>query len=311
MKVITLTPNPALDVSTSVGQIIPEKKLRCAAAQYHPGGGGINVSRVIQRLGGQTLAIFPVGGGTGDHLASLLEKENVRLDPVKSTTITRQSFAVTETSTALQYRFGLPGEVITDAEGEQLLERLEKHLPQADYIVASGSLPPGLPEDFYGQVALLAKQHQTRMILDTSGTPLLHALKVGVFLIKPNLGELATITNRQHISGPEQEKLAMQLVESGKASVVVISMGARGAMLASQKRILYRSSPTVSPKSTIGAGDSMVAGMVYALANKKAMIEVLTYGVACGTATTMREGTGLCQPEDVKQVLEWMNVGSK
>ncbi len=306
MKIITLTPNPALDISTTVPQLVPERKMRCGAPAYHPGGGGINVARVIHRLKGQTVAVFPSGGASGQHVEKLLAIEGIDTDTISVQGLTRESFAVTESSSQLQYRFGLPGNPLAETEWQQLLHHLEKQLSQVDFLVASGSLPPGVPEDFYAQVASLAKRYDTKLVLDTSGVPLQKAVDAGVYLLKPNLSELASITGVEHISGTEQEDLAKALIAKGKATVIVVSMGARGAMIATNKGIEYCVPPTIPPKSTIGAGDSMVAGIVYALAQHKPIAEVLRYGVACGTATTMQAGTGLCQLEDVNKVLQWM-----
>ncbi len=308
MKILTLTLNPALDISATAPRIQPEAKLRCSSPRYNPGGGGINVSRVIRRLGGESLAVFTSGGYTGRRLEDLLTQEGVHFNAVAVNGETRESLSVTDVSTNLQYRFGFPGEPLSEKDLKNCLDALKKEMAKPDFLVASGSLPPGAPVDFFAQVAALAWKTNTRFILDTSGEPLRAALEAGVFLAKPNLGELAALHGKTDISDDEQEALATHFIEQKKAEIVVVSLGARGAMLASKEGLLYATPPVVPRKSTVGAGDSMVAGMAFALAHGKTPAEVLRWGVACGTATTMREGTELCRREDVERLMGLVRI---
>lgn len=307
--IITITLNPALDKSTHVHQVLPEKKLRCEAPVYEPGGGGINVSRAIKKLGGKSCTWFLEGGPAGQKLCELLKEEGVDYWTVKTRNWSRENLMVMEDSTGNQYRFGMPGPETDESEWKRILERLElvKEAEMPKYVVASGSLPPGVPDDFYLQLAELANQRGFRLIVDTSGNALLKAAGEGVYLLKPNLGELAALANKDKISALEQEEIAMQVLHEGKCQVLVVSLGPRGAMLASKESgISYVVPPTVPQKSAVGAGDSMVAGMVMSLVKGCSLEEVVRYGVAAGTAATMTAGSELCRKEDTEEIFKWL-----
>ncbi|MFN7116341.1 MAG: 1-phosphofructokinase family hexose kinase [Saprospiraceae bacterium] len=302
MKIVTLTVNAALDISTAVDKLLPEAKLRCEAPRYDPGGGGVNVARVIKRLGGEALAVLQSSGSPGAKIEQLLQGEGVAYQSVPTQEWTRESVTVLDKGNGLQYRFVLPGPTLSEAECQAFFQAI-RDLPEVPaFLVGSGSLPPGVPVSFYADLAQLAKELDTKLIVDTSGPGLKAAVEAGVFMIKPNLKELSALTGKAEVVHEEQEAMAKQLIAEGKCEMVVVSLGARGAMLASREGIVYATPPTVKVRSTVGAGDSMVAGMVWALAQGWDCRRVLQYGVACGTATTMNEGTGLCQKQDVEAI---------
>lgn len=301
-NIVTLTLNPTIDKSTRVDQMVPEHKLRCDKPVYDPGGGGINVSRVLRRLKGDSLAIFTAGGHTGHFLQDLLAQEGVRQLPVFIADRTRENFIVLETSTNHQYRFGLGGPALTQNEWQKCLTVLEELEPQPDFLVASGSLPPGVPSDFYARVAGIARKKKARFILDTSGEALRLAANEGVYLLKPNQQELSKLVGNELIQVEGVEGAARHLIQQGYCEVVVVSLGPEGAMLVAENEVVRVPAPNVPKRSTVGAGDSMVAGMVWQLAQGKSLAEVVHFGVACGTAATMNEGTELCHPADVERL---------
>ncbi|WP_347159022.1 1-phosphofructokinase family hexose kinase [Pontibacter chitinilyticus] len=307
--IITITLNPALDKSTRVKHVQPDKKLRCEAPVFEPGGGGINVSRAVHKLGGQSCAWFLAGGPPGDKLCELLKKEQVDFWAVPTKNWTRENLAVTEETTGNQYRFGMPGPEVTEEECRVIVNRLEQ-IPEAKlpkYVIASGSLPPGVPNDFYLQLAEIASRRNFRLVVDTSGEAMLKAAGEGVFMLKPNLGELASLAGQEEISVLQQEKIAHEVLEQGKCKLLVVSLGPRGAMMASKETgITYIMPPTVPQQSTVGAGDSMVAGIVLRLLKGCAMDEAVRYGVAAGTAATMTPGSELCRKEDTEQIFQWL-----
>lgn len=305
--ILTLTLNAALDKTTTVERLQPESKLRCEMPKYEPGGGGINVSRVLKRLGVDASAIFAEGGTAGDTIEQLLRKELVPCIPIPISGATRENLTVFVKSTQRQYRFVMPGATLSELEWRSFLHYFEKAEPSPAFVVASGSLPEGVPADFYSQLANILRAKGSKLVLDSSGEPLQKALETGVFLIKPNLKELSTLLGKEALNHDEQEQTAMQLVESGKCEKVVVSLGARGAMLASKKGIEYATPPTVQVKSTVGAGDSMVAGIVWALLQGWDDLRTLRYGVACGTATTMNTGTELCHHQTVEEIFALLN----
>jgi 6-phosphofructokinase 2 len=310
MKVLTLTLNPALDKSTSIEHLAPEHKLRCEPPKYEPGGGGINVARVLRRFGTEALALYQSGGPAGQIIQELLEQEKVPAQGVPTTTWTRENLMVSDRSNTLQYRFVMPGPTLTPIEYQQFLDAISNLPVKPDFVVASGSLPAGVPNDFYGSVTKLCNDLDIGTVLDTSGTALKAALGTGVELIKPNLKELANLFGKEEISAEQEEDLAMELVRSGQSELVAVSLGARGAMLASADGVIYGMPPSVKVLTTVGAGDSMVAGMVYALCQKMNLEEVLRYGVACGTAATIKPGTGLADPNDVERLRKLVRVFS-
>ncbi len=308
-SIVTLTINPAIDKSSSVDHIEPEHKLRCSNPKFEAGGGGINVSRAIKKLGNESIAIFPSGGHTGIGLEDLLTEEGIKQLPVKIKNLTRENFSIVESDTNNQFRFNMGGSEMSEEEGQACLDLIAHLEPKPDYIVASGSLPPGLPKDFFARVAQISKKLNSKFILDTSGEALKLAANEGVYLLKPNLGELhmlADLDEEEPIDGNKIIELAMQIIDKGNCEVVVVSLGAEGALLVSKEKVEHITAPKINKKSTVGAGDSMVAGMVLSLAHEKSLSEMVRYGVACGTAATMNEGTELCKKSDVDNLYDWI-----
>ncbi|MDJ1482325.1 1-phosphofructokinase family hexose kinase [Cytophagaceae bacterium YF14B1] len=304
MGIVTLTLNPAIDKSTSIDRLVPEHKLRCENPKFEAGGGGINVSKAIHKLGGESLAIFPAGGPTGTLLIDLLQEDKITCKAVPTEQWTRENFIVVEHSTNAQYRFGMPGPQLSEIEAQACLEAIKAAHP--DYLVASGSLPPGLPTDFYARVAKLAKEINARLILDTSGEPLKLAANEGVFLLKPNVGELSKMVGVETLETDDVDDAAKEIINRGDCGIVVVSMGPAGALLVTKDGHEHIPAPTVLKKSTVGAGDSMVAGMTWSLANGKTPQEMVRMGVACGSAATMNSGTQLFKMEDVRKLYDWI-----
>ena len=264
-NIITLTVNPAIDKSTTVAGIKSHSKLRCSIPVYEAGGGGINVSRALFELGGTSTCMYLAGGATGSHLKELLLDDRIPQQIVPIAGRTRENLAVTDTTNNQQYRFGMPGPQVTESEWKHLLERLDAVLLDGDFLIASGSLSPGMPSDFFKHVGAIAKERKVRFILDTSGEALMQGVQGGVYLLKPNLGELAGLCGLKTISFQELEPVAQSFLKENPCEILVVSLGAQGAMMVTRDTVEYVASPIVYQKSTIGAGDSMVAGMAFAL----------------------------------------------
>lgn len=297
--ILTLTINPALDLYSRVEKVFPGEKLRCEKAKIDPGGGGVNVSRVIHRLGGETTALYTRGGYTGEIFKDLLEKEEVKQDTVEIAGSIRQNIAVTETSTGELYRFGFPGPSLTEIEYQDVLTKLNLY-KKADFWVASGSLPPGVPEDFYAQVAEKARKDNVKLVLDTSGKAYSGILKEGAYLLKPNMNELEDLVGEKAEDEQQQKELLLQVLEKYPIEVIVLSLGSKGALLATKGKVRHFPAPAVVPISSIGAGDSMVAGMVFSLSRGDELEKAILYGLACGSATIKSPGTELLKQEDVE-----------
>ncbi len=304
-KIITLTLNPALDKTISVEELVPEKKLRSSFSQVEPGGGGINVSRALHKLGGSSEAVYLSGGYTGKHFEELLINEGVISVALPVKGDTRENFVVVDDSTNKQYRFGMEGPEITEPEWQQALQYINAQ-PEIAYIVASGSLPPGVPSNIFAQLAVVAKQKNARLIVDTSGAALKDAVDEGLFLIKPNLEELGSLSGKDKLAKEEIITAARSIIQGGGCEVMVVSMGKDGAMLITKDKQLEVKPPKVTVHSTVGAGDSMVGGMLMALSNDWSLEDVLYYGIAAGTAATMNHGTELCKKEDTERLFAKM-----
>lgn len=307
MKIVTLTLNPALDKSSSIEQLLPHKKLRCEEPTYEPGGGGINVSRAIKILGGNSLAIFAGGGHSGDKIQELLKDEGVEQNYIRIKNPTRENFMVMENSTGNQYRFGMPGNEMSEEELQKCLQAIKDLPGDVEYLVASGSLPPGAPEDFYATIAKTAQEKNIRCVIDTSGEALTKAAGPGVCIMKPNLGELSQLAGKDEITGMEQEDIAKKIIEEGKAQILIVSLGPRGAMLVTKETVEYVVPPTVKQNSTVGAGDSMLAGIILSMSRGDTLRDSIKWGVAAGTAATITPGTELCRKKDVERIYEWLS----
>jgi len=306
-SIATLTLNPAIDKNTNIDRVIAEDKLRCEAPTREPGG-GINVSRVVHRLGGTSTAVYTSGGPTGTILETLLDDEELAHTPVSTEDWTRENLIVSETSTDRQYRFGMPGPELSADELEACLDALRTLDPAPDYLVASGSLPPGVPDDTYARVAEVAHALNAHAILDTSGAALRRAMDVGWYLLKPNLRELEQLAGRSLETESEQRDAARGFIGKGWCEVVVLSMGAAGALLITADQTEHVRSPTVPIRSRVGAGDSMVGGLTLALARDLDLHDAVRFGVAAGAAAVTTPGTELCHRSDTERLFEQMRA---
>jgi 6-phosphofructokinase 2 len=303
-QIVTLTINPALDKISGITQVVPNQKLRCEAPEYQAGGGGINVSRAIHRLGGESLALYPSGGFTGEIFKQKLESENVNYRPVPIEENIRENLTLFEGNTNQQFRFIMPGPVFSDLELENILDEIKNLNPVPEYLVASGSIPEGVPTDFYSRVVKICDDLGCKTIVDTSGQPLKMAAEAGVFLLKPNMRELANLAGSTIESEAHQIEAAQQIIEKGQAEIVIVSMGAGGALLVTEEITEQLRTPTVPIRSKLGAGDSMVAGVVLKLAQGESIRDATRYGIAAGAAAVMTHGTELCNKTDTDRLYQ-------
>lgn len=312
MTIVTLTMNPTLDKSASIEHVIAEQKLRCHTLRHEPGGGGINVSRAIRKLGGQALTYYTSGGANGQILEALLDQDGLdHHHPFRIADSSREGLTVFEEATGQQYRFNLPGPTLQKKEWQHCLDELSKIDPAPDYVVASGSLPQNVPTDFYAQVSRLTQEFDAKFILDTSTTTALQAaLEEGVYLIKPNLREFRELANSKLEDEAEQEAFASEIVQQGKCEAVVLSLGAAGVLLMTPHEGCQRlRAPTVPIESKVGAGDSTVAGIVLSLQRGKSLRDAVRFGVAAGAAAVMTSGTELCRREDTERLFTKIQDG--
>ena len=301
-RIATLTLNSSIDKSSEVDSVAAEIKLRCSEPDFHPGGGGINVSRAIHRLAGHSTAFYTAGGGPGQIMSELLASEQLDHRAISIKGWTRETLTIFERSTTLQYRFGMPGPQVQEDEWRRALNDVIDS--DADIIVGSGSIPPGVPTDIYAQLSRRAAAVGKRVIVDTSGDALQAIRGAGVYLAKPNLSELQAMTGSSFDHEHEIRQMARKAIQQGLAEVLAISMGGSGAILITADDDIFMRAPIVPIKSKVGAGDSMVAGLTLALARGADLHEALRWGVAAGTAAVMTPGTELCHLDDTRRLYE-------
>ncbi len=307
--IVTLTLNPAIDITFPVDQVVPERKIRGGEPSREAGGGGINVARAVVKLGGEAKALYLGGGPTGEMLAGLVAAELKHSTVIPISGWTRENLIVSEKTSGQQFRFTLPGPTLKDSECQNILDAVRALEPRPRYLVASGSLPPGVPEDFYARLGEVAREIGSRYVLDTSGRPLQIAIQAGgVFLAKPNQREMEQLVAEGGGDGESGEmdasELGRRIVGNGWCEVIMLSLGRAGARLITSDVVRTITPPTVPFKSAVGAGDSMVGGILYALSRGMSIEDAALYGVAAGTAATMTPGTELCRREDAERLFE-------
>lgn len=300
--IVTLTLNPALDVFTGTESVRPTHKLRCSAPRFEPGGGGINVARVVHALGGEVTAVFPCGGSPGAMFEKLLREAGVPIAPVPIAGTTRESFTVDEEKSGEQYRFVLPGPSLSDDELERILDIVGGIDGPPAYVIASGSLPPDCDPAIFRRLCALCGKIGARLVIDTSGDALAAVEGSCAFLIKPSLREVQELVGRELTDETGECEAARELLQRGFADVIVVSLGERGALLVAENIELRMPAIEVPTGSAVGAGDSMVAGITLALASGKSLEEALRYGVAAGAAALITPGSELARREDVERL---------
>ncbi len=304
-KIVTVTLNPALDITTDVDQLLSGKKLRCQTPRYDPGGGGINVSRAIKKLGGESLAFAAIGGVIGEALCALLASEPIDARWFDIEGATRESFVVHEQTTGLQYRFVLPGPRWRDDLWQQALEELLAIIAPGDCVVASGSLPPGVPDTYYSELATRVDKAGASALIDTSGGPLealTRATSQPSAVIVMDEDEARQLIGSATLEIGDAHRLAREMVANGSAQIVVITLGARGALALSREEGWRVAPPLVEVDSKVGAGDSFMAGLVIGLSARWPLREAAAYAMAAAASAVMTPATELCTSETTESL---------
>ena len=303
-RIVTLTLSPALDLSTSVDTIEPWRKLRCETPRTDPGGGGINVARALRELGGDPVAVAAIGGHVGSLLADELRAQGIALRRVNVRRATRQNFAVTERSTGRQFRFVHESPAMSPAEWTRVLDATVEQARGAAFVVASSSVPVGVPADAFAVLAERLHAMDVRVVVDTSGPALRHAARAPVEFVKPSINELRAIIDRPVDTLQSCEIAIRELFEQGRCAMVVVSLGADGALFVPRHDDAFVvRPPQITPISTSGAGDSMVAALTLALSRGEPLVDAARFSVAAGTSATLVEGTGLCKLDAVRRLM--------
>lgn len=306
--IVTLTINPSIDIFVNVDHVEPTSKLRCSAPKRDPGGGGINVARVARRLGADVTAIYPIGGALGKLLQRLLEREGVNSLVTPSHVETRENFTAYEEDSGEQFRFVLPGSRLHEAEWRGCIDKLASVTPNPKFVVASGSEPPGVPEDFFARVARQGKAMGAKTLVDTSRGALAAALNEGVTIIKPNLAELSEFVGATLENDADRIAACRKLSANGHAEIVALTLGDQGALLVTADHAWRAQPMKLEAVSTVGAGDSFVGGLVATLAKGKPLKEAFRVAMAAGAAAVMSPGTELSHAADVDRLIAQVEI---
>jgi 6-phosphofructokinase 2 len=307
-KIVTLTLNPTIDGSADAEAITAFVKIRTSNERYSAGGGGINVAKTILALGGGALAIYLAGGATGSLLRELVAATGLASRCVAISGETRIAHTVFERSTGAEFRFVPQGPTVTAEEWSRCVAAITDE--PWDYLVVSGSHPPGAPEDAYGTLARIARERGARLILDSSGAGLRSGLDAGVYLVKPSIGELQEHVGRPLGDASSQVGACEELIRAGSTEVVALTMGTDGALLVTKSGHWRLKPPPVTARSAVGAGDSFVGAITLSLARGLSVEESFAYAVAAGTAAVLANGSEPVRRDQVARLFEDLTVGT-
>ncbi|MGM0569089.1 1-phosphofructokinase family hexose kinase [Marinobacter sp.] len=305
--ITTLTMSPALDLYATTDRLSEDAKTRCIEVATEPGGGGINVARNLHRLGNRVWSIFPGGGDNGDQVEAMLRGESVPCERIPLRKSTRQNLALTETTTGRMFHLVFPGTELAETEWRACQSAVLDVSEQTRYLVLSGSLASGVPDDFYGQLITEAAKRAIPVVLDTSGRALKPALAAGVYLAKLNRKELAQLGYRGDWQHSSQLDMMKKLVEKGMAKLLVVTQGAEGALMVTASGQMFEARPpTVSVVNHLGAGDSFVAMMLHSLDHGDPEADALAWGVAGAASAIGSPGNLLAGLDRVEAIFSQM-----
>lgn len=301
-EIVTLTMNPAIDTYLS-GESFRTSKIRCTITGAGPGGGGVNVARAIRKLGGVAMAALTVGGPSGQRLLEMLDERGVPHREIWVKGETRDTYVIFERESKRRYHILIEGPRLYAAEWRKALALVEELGHPEMVLVLSGSLPAGVPDDFYARAAAIAKRSGARVALDTSGPPLVAALAEGVWLAKPNHNELETLAGRP-LPTFEDRRLAVDgLVRRGAVDIMAATFGPDGALVCTATEAWVAQAPPIKPKSEVGAGDSFLGALILAICSGWSLREAAAYAVAAAGSALSRSGPGLSEPAQTERLL--------
>lgn len=299
--ILTVTLNPALDLSTAADEVIPDQKLRCDKAMVDPGGGGINVSRAIKIMGGQSTAMVALGGATGTRIAGMLKADGLSLIRLTAPGETRQSLAVRDRATGSQYRFVMPGPEWHKAHVSDMMAAIGEAARAGGWVVVSGSNPPGVAPGFEQMLTVRLKGGNARLLVDTSGEALLalSGSSIPVDVMRMDSHEAEGLAGRPLPLRSDSAAFAAGLVQGGAAKSVIVARGADGSVIAGEGGAWHAEAAAVPVVSAVGAGDSFVAGFVLATSRGEPVEDALALGAAAASAACMTPATELCHADQV------------
>jgi 6-phosphofructokinase 2 len=304
--IYTITLNPALDRTIWIQKVRDDVSNRILEEKSFAGGKSVDVSKVLKNLGVDNIALGFVGGFAGRELEGRLLNEGIETDFVRVSGETRTNIIIHETDTGKQLAFNARGPEIKPDELMQFIEQLER-LPCGEVVAIGGSIPLGVSPEIYRKIISLVKKCQAKVVLDVDGEALRQGIKAHPNVIKPNIHELSELAGRE-LKGLDDVVSAARSINQQGVEIVLVSMGAKGILLVSDGQQYLAVPPNVNVESTIGAGDSSVAGFVFGLVQGRDLKQCLIYAVAAGTATTLRQGTALCQKDDFERIVPQVSI---
>ncbi|MBA2133888.1 1-phosphofructokinase [Capillibacterium thermochitinicola] len=296
-QVTTITPNPAIDKTYWLEGLQPGRQNRVSRVRVDPGGKGLNIARLLKGYDLEVAAIGFFGGIIGRELIHMLRTEGVEITPVFVDGNTRTNTKIMDPTSGEETEINEPGPYVGAGEQKQLLQLLSDYAVQSGYTVFSGSLPQGCPADYYRDLIATAQTFGCKTLLDTSGAALREGIKAAPDLIKPNQQELSELLGREITTPAMAAEAAMELRRAYGIAVVVVSLGALGAVMASEEGTYHAIPPKVKPENTIGAGDSLMAGFIYGMVSDRPLAECLRLGVASGTLAVTDQATSVAKPQ--------------
>jgi 6-phosphofructokinase 2 len=299
--IVTLTMNPAIDTYLA-GDTLRTSKIRCTTTGAGPGGGGVNVARVIRKLGGIAEAVLTVGGPCGQRLLRMLDERDVPHHDIRVEGETRDTYVIFERESKRRYHIIIEGPRLHEAEWRSALDLVGELSRPGLYLVLSGSLPPGVPDDFYARAAVSAKEGGCLVAVDTSGPPLAAALAEGVWLAKPNRKELETLAGHETPTFEERREVAERLVRAGRAAVIAATFGPEGSLLVTAAECWHAQAPPIRPMSEVGAGDSFLGALILAITQGRDLPDAAAYAVAAAGSALSKPGPGLSDKDQTDRL---------
>lgn len=307
--IITVTLNPAIDQTLVVSHLVPGDTNRVKAARFDPGGKGINVSRVIHELGGETLAMGFAPGSLGRYIEHALAEAGIACDFLHTRGQTRTNITIVDEARSLETLISAPGPETDPRHFNHLRDRLRKHLSNGDWVVLAGSIPPPLPATIYQDLVEMVQRRGARAVLDADGEALAAGLEAHPYMIKANRWEMERLVGLS-LADEETTIEAASSVQARGVAVVVVTRGREGAAAVSDEGIWWAGAPRIHAASTVGAGDALLAGVVLSLSRGEPLPEGLRLGCAAGTATCLTPGTELCHGPDVARLFPRVKVNA-
>lgn len=304
--ILTLTVNPAIDQNVSADRLVFDDRAYILETSEAPGGRGINASMVIHSFNGKTFAIATAGGEAGEHFRDALREKKFQFNLVPIKNEIRTNLTITDKH-GLTVKLNEKGPELSKEEIQRIEETVKKQLPKAKWLMLCGSLPRGVPDDFYAKLVEAARAAKVNTLIDADGEALIQAIEAKPTLVTPNQQEAERVLNRALLARSHHIE-AVERIQTMGAEQVLLSLGSRGAIAMDKDRIYEAVPPSIDAVCPIGAGDAMAAAFTWARWKNKEFWEALRWGVAAGTASAALPGVTFANLEQTKAIYKKVEV---